>query len=103
MVFGGIMEKIVGRTFRNQNVNLDFSDYEKCSFVGCTIHTDYGTFRLVNCDFSDCKIDLGGPAQNMSKLLRLFFPNMPIWFAEEETREQVLQRMKKKLQEEGVI
>jgi hypothetical protein len=97
------MEKIVGRTFKNEFVNLDFSSYEKCSFVGCTIHTDYGIFRLVNCDFSNCKLDLGIPAQNMAKLIKLFFPDTPIWIEGEETKEQVLRKMKKKLEDEGIV
>ena len=91
------MEKIVGRTFKNEFINLDFSAYEKCNFVNCTIHTDYGLFRAVNCDFSNCKLDLGNPAQNIAKLIKGFFADMPIWFEGEETREQALQRMKKNL------
>ena len=97
------MDKIIGRTFRNETVNLDFSDYEKCSFINCIMHTDYGIFRLVDCDLSDCKLDLGHPAQNIAMLIKMFFPDMPIWIEGKETKQEVLQRMKKKLQEEGVI
>jgi hypothetical protein len=97
------MDKIVGRTFRNEFVNLDFSDYEKCSFLNCTIHTDYGLFRATNCDFSNCKLDLGIPAQNIARLIKLFFPDMPMWIEGEETKKQVLQRMKKKLEDEGIV
>ena len=35
--------------------------------------------------------------------MKNFNPDMPIWFENEETKEQVLQRMKKKLQDEGMI
>ena len=97
------MDKIVGGTFKNEAVNLDFSHYEKCSFINCTIYTDYGTFKLVDCDFSNCRLDLGHPAQNIAMLIRLFFPDMPVWIEGKETKEQVLERMKKRLQDEGMI
>ena len=97
------MDKIIGRTFRNEAVNLDFSDYEKCTFVNCTIYFDYGIFRATNCDFSGCKLELGPHAQNVARMIKGFYPDMPLWIEGEETKEQVLQRMKKKLQDEGVI
>lgn len=68
------MDKIVGRTFRNEFVNLDFTDYEKCTFINCTIHADFGIFRLVSNDFSDCKLDLGHPARNMQYWWRISIP-----------------------------
>jgi hypothetical protein len=97
------MQKIVGRIFKNEKINLDFSAYEKCTFINCEIYTDYGIFGLVNCDFSNCKLSLGNPANNIARLIKLFYPDMPIWFENEETKEQVLQRMKKKLRDEGII
>ena len=97
------MEKIIARTFKNEIVNLDYSEYNKCSFTNCVIHTDVGIFSAVNCDFSECKLDLGQQATNIAKLIRLFYPDMPFWIEGEERKEQVLQRMKKKLQDEGVI
>lgn len=97
------MEKIIGKTFRSQFVNLDFSDYEKCNFIDCTIHTDYGIFRATDCDFSKCKLDLGNPATNIAKLIKGFFPDMPMWIEGEETKEKVLQKMKERLEKEGMI
>jgi len=52
------VEIVVGKTFKNQVVRLDYSYYEKCSFINCTIHTEAGIFGLVNCDFSNCKLSL---------------------------------------------
>ena len=66
------MEKIVGKTFRKVTVNIDFSSYEKCSFIDCVIHTDYGFFRFVNNDLTRCRLDLGTPASNIARLIRLF-------------------------------
>lgn len=77
------LERIVGRTFKNETVNLDFSAYERCNFVNCTIHSDYGIFRLVDCDLQNCKLSLGGPAESVARLIQLFFPGRPIHF---ETR-----------------
>lgn len=98
------MEKIVGRTFRNERVNVDFSEYEKCTFINCTVHTDTGQFgKIVNCDFHNCKLSLGDPAKRIAELIRIFYPDTPFWIEGVETREQVLHKMRKFLEEEGVI
>lgn len=97
------MEKVIGKTFQNTDVFLDYSDYEKCNFINCTIHTDSGIFRLVNCDFTNCRLDMGTQARNIALLIKLFYPDTPIWFEGQETKQQVLQRMKKKLQDEHII
>ena len=72
------MEKIVGRTFKDERVTLDFTEYEKCNFVNCEIHLEYGITRVVNCDFSDCKLSLTGPAATVAKIMKLFFPQVPL-------------------------
>jgi len=72
------MEKIIGRTFRNERVNLDFTAYEKCNFINCEIYLEYGITSLVNCDFSKCSLHLGGPAATVAKIMRLFFPEVPL-------------------------
>lgn len=96
------MDKNVGRTFRDQLVNVDFSEYEKCNFIGCVIHIEYGITRITQCDFSaDCNLRLGGPAMNIAKIIKLLNPNMPIWFTGEETKEDVLQKMKDRLKKEN--
>lgn len=98
------METIIGRTFRNERVNIDFSGYEKCSFINCVIHTDTGQFgKIADCDFSNCKLSLGEPAKRIAELIRMFYTDTPFWIEGEETREQVLQRMKRFLEKEGVI
>lgn len=96
------MEKIVNKTFKGQLVNVDFSEYEKCNFIGCMIHIEYGITRLSNCDLSDCNLSLGGPAMNIAKIIRLFFPDMPIWFKDQETKEDILQAMRERLKKENV-
>lgn len=97
------MKQTIGKTFRNERVELDYSTYEKCSFIKCEIYTNVGDFSLIDNDFSDCRLSLGPNARNIAKLIQLFFPDMPIWFAPEENREQVLQKMKGRLQIEGLV
>ena len=97
------MNVIIGKTFRNERIDLENTAFQKCSFINCEIYADKGNFNLVNCNFSKCKLSLGKSAAAITKLLTLFYPDMPLWVEGEETKEQVLLRMKKKLQQEGLI
>ena len=74
------MNKVEGATFRNQHIDLDFTHWEKCLFINCTIYTTYGIFKLINNDFSNCKLSLAGPAETVARLIRGFFPDRPIHF-----------------------
>lgn len=74
------MNKVEGQTFRNQFIELDFTHWEKCSSVNYTIHTSPGIFKLINCDFSNCKLSSGGSAETVARLIKLFFPDRPIFF-----------------------
>ncbi len=72
------MEKIIGRTFRDEVVHLDFSIYEKCSFINCVLHTETGHFSLKDSDLVNCNISLGGQARNIALFIKMFYPNLPI-------------------------
>lgn len=74
------MNRVIGRTFRNEVIELDFTIWEKCVFVNCTIHSTYGIFGLKDNDFSNCKLSLDGQALTVARLLHLFFPDKPIHF-----------------------
>lgn len=74
------MNIVEGQTFRDTTIDLDFTDWKKCSFINCTIHTTYGIFKLRNCDFTGCKLALAGVAETVARLLKLFFPDRPIHF-----------------------
>lgn len=97
------MEQILGKFFIDQFVRLDYKVYKKCSFIGCTIHAETGNFGLIDCDFSNCKLSLGEPALKIANLIKRFYPDMPFWIEGEETKEQVLLKMKERLQKEGLI
>jgi hypothetical protein len=73
------MKVIIGKTFRNERVDLEKSAFQKCSFINCEIYADKGNFSLVNCNFSNCKLSLGKSAAAIAKLLRLSYPEMPLW------------------------
>jgi hypothetical protein len=77
------MYRIVGQTFRDHFIDLDFVHWESCSFINCTIHSSYGIFKLIGNDFSKCKLSLGGPAETIARLIREFFPDKPISFESE--------------------
>jgi hypothetical protein len=72
------MEQIIGKAFKNQKVRIDFSEYEKCTFVNCEIVLEYGITSLVDCDFSKCKLTLAGNAIAIAKIMKLFYPDLPL-------------------------
>ena len=96
------MEKVIGQVFRNKRIELDGHSYEKCNFINCELYTEIGNFSLIDNDLSNCRLGLGGFAQNIAVLIKMFYTDMPMWFSP-ETKDLVLQKMKKKLQDEGII
>jgi len=79
------MNKVENQSFVNEFVLLDFSLYINCKFKDCTIHTDTGYFGLQGCTFDNCKLSLGKPAENIGRLIKLFFKDTPIFFEDEKT------------------
>jgi hypothetical protein len=44
------------RTFKAETLRLDFCNFRKCKFDGCTmVYGGYGPVALINCSFSDTK------------------------------------------------
>ena len=97
------MEQVIGQIFRNKRVELDGHSYEKCTFINCELYTELGYFKLTENDLSGCKLNLGGFAQNIAVLIRMFYPDMPLWIEGKESKLDVLERMKKRLQDEGLV
>lgn len=66
------MPRIEGKTFRNEDVYIDFAQYVKCKFENCNIIIGYGIFRLVENTFTGCKFitKSGSPAETILKLDR---------------------------------
>jgi hypothetical protein len=74
------VEKVIGRTFKDDTIFLDFSYYEKCSFINCTLVIEYGFFHLIDNDFSNCRLSMRGPAETIARFLQAWFKDKPIWF-----------------------
>lgn len=57
--------KTIDREFHGDEIPLDFHEYERCTFVGCTlVYHGYTGPVLDNCSVQDCRIQYRGPAAN---------------------------------------
>ena len=55
--------KISGYVFEDDDVVLDFMEYESCSFKNCRIlYYGHGPFKVGNNEFGGCTFVLEGPA-----------------------------------------
>lgn len=55
--------KISNTTFSNEEVILDFHQYDTCTFNGCRfVILGYGTFALNDCQVNNCEFTFAGPA-----------------------------------------
>jgi hypothetical protein len=55
--------KISNTRFANEEVVLDFHQYESCSFSQCRfVVLGYGAFALNNCEVTNCEFTFAGPA-----------------------------------------
>lgn len=55
--------KISKNTFANEEVVLDFHEYEACTFNKCRfVVLGYGPFALNQCEVVDCEFTFAGPA-----------------------------------------
>lgn len=72
------MNVIKGQTFENEDVDIDYTKYEDCTFKNSNIIVQDGIFGLKNCDFDSCKLTMLGRAKNIILLAKLFFPDIPI-------------------------
>lgn len=68
------MQNNNNKSFKDERINLDFSEYENCTFEECEIHLEYGITRVVNNDFEKCTLHLHGPALNVAQIIKLFYP-----------------------------
>ncbi len=71
------------KVFIGQRVRLDYSRWANCIFKECEIVIWTGMFELNGCEFTDCKLTLKGEAQNIARLMYVFFPDkIPLKFPE---------------------
>jgi hypothetical protein len=69
--------KITKTTFTQQDVILDFHEYESCIFTNCRfVLLGYSPFALNECEVTNCEFTFAGPAastiQTMSNLYNSF-------------------------------
>ena len=55
--------RVINRTFTDDEVVLDFHDFDGCTFTNCTlVFHGYGPVGLDSCTFKDCSWKFDGPA-----------------------------------------
>lgn len=64
------MPKIEGKTFKKEDIYIDFAHYLNCNFENCNIIIEYGIFRLINNTFTRCIFiaKAGSPAETLLKI-----------------------------------
>ncbi|MBV9659409.1 MAG: hypothetical protein JO295_15015 [Verrucomicrobia bacterium] len=68
--------KIVEHDFSNQEVILDFHEYENCQFRNCRfVVLGFGPFALNKCDVIDCQFTFAGPAANTIQTMTAIYHN----------------------------
>ena len=69
--------KISKNTFENEEVILDFHEYEGCKFNNCRfVVLGYGPFVLTECEITDCSFSLAGPAFSTIQTLSTIYHSM---------------------------
>lgn len=77
------MNVVEEKAFIDQRIRLDYSRWVNCVFKGCEIVAITGDFELIGCDFQNCKLILEGEAQNVARLMYIFYPDkIPLIFPE---------------------
>lgn len=68
------MNKAFNNAYKNEQIRLDGTAWERCSFNNCEIIINTGDTTIENCHFNDCKLILEGNAETIVKIIELFFP-----------------------------
>jgi hypothetical protein len=68
--------KIVKNSFANEEVLLDFHEYEQCKFRDCRfVVLGYGPFSLNQCEVVNCSFNFAGPADNTIRMMANMYHN----------------------------
>ena len=69
--------KISKNTFANEEVVLDFHEYEGCTFDKCRfVVLGYGPFALNQCEVVNCEFTFAGPAASTIQTLSTIYHEM---------------------------
>ena len=69
------MNHEIDKAFEGQKIYLDYTIWERCTFLDCEIIVEYGMYHLKSCDFVRCNLTLTGRAMRVAKIMYLFFPD----------------------------
>jgi len=69
--------KIVKNQFTNEEVILDFHEYEGCKFTKCRfVVLGYGPFALNQCEVTECEFTFAGPAASTIQTMTSIYHNI---------------------------
>ena len=69
--------KISNHKFTNEEVVLDFHEYETCDFANCTfVVLGYGAFALNKCEVTNCQFTFAGPAASVIQTMATIYHNL---------------------------
>ena len=69
--------KITKNKFANEEVVLDFHEYETCEFTNCRfVVLGYGAFALNKCEVKNCEFSFAGPAASVIQTMATIYNNL---------------------------
>lgn len=69
--------KISKNQFSNEEVVLDFHEYEACTFTNCRfVVLGYGAFALNQCEVVNCEFTFAGPAASTIQTMSTIYHNI---------------------------
>ncbi len=69
--------KISKNTFTDEEVILDFHEYEGCTFTNCRfVVLGYGAFAMNQCEVTNCEFSFAGPAASTIQTMSTIYNNI---------------------------
>lgn len=69
--------KISKHQFTNEEVVLDFHEYEGCEFSNCRfVVLGYGAFALNQCEVKNCEFTFAGPAASVVQTMATIYHSL---------------------------
>jgi len=66
--------KISNTQFNNEEVVLDFHEYNTCDFTNCRfVILGYGAFALNQCEVTNCEFTFAGPAASVIQTMATIY------------------------------
>lgn len=69
--------KISNNQFSNEEVVLDFHEYDTCTFTNCRfVVLGYGAFALNKCEVTNCEFTFAGPAASVVQTMATIYHSL---------------------------